>query len=230
LAENVFVFRTDVKGYYASIDHGILLRLLSEQVRDPFVLRLVDDFLHHTVYCHGVSRSVGRGISLGCPLSPLLGALYLKPLDDAMARTGLFYCRFMDDWVILSPTQARFRRAVAKVNRVLQDLKVEKHPDKTFIGRISKGFDFLGYHFEKDAQGVRLRPGEATVRRYMERVAEMYADGASAEEVAAYERRWFGWVRGGLGGYFGGGVRGLWLRFYGFCGSPSGEGLGWLLS
>jgi hypothetical protein len=92
------------------------------------------------------------------------------------------------------------KRAVAKVNRVLQDLKVEKHPDKTFIGRISRGFDFLGYHFEKDALGVRVRPGEATVRRYMARVAEMYEEGASAEDVAAYERRWFGWVRGGLGG------------------------------
>ena len=27
---------------------------------------------------------------------------------------------------------------------------VEKHPDKTFIGRIEKGFDFPGYHFGPD--------------------------------------------------------------------------------
>ena len=40
--------------------------------------------------------------------------------------------------------------------------------------------------------GVRLRPGEATVRRSMERVAVMYGEGASAEEVAAYERGCFG--------------------------------------
>ena len=38
------------------------------------------------------------------------------------------------------------------------------------------------------------------MQRYMARVAEMYEDGASVEEVAAYERRWVGWVRGGLGG------------------------------
>ena len=30
----------------------------------------------------------------------------------------------------------------------LNELKVEKHPDKTFIGWIAKGFDFLGYSFE----------------------------------------------------------------------------------
>ena len=33
-------------------------------------------------------------------------------------------------------------------NQTLNELKVEKHPDKTFIGRIAKGFDFLGYSFE----------------------------------------------------------------------------------
>ncbi len=29
----------------------------------------------------------------------LMGALYLKPLDDSMEKTGLFYARFMDDCV-----------------------------------------------------------------------------------------------------------------------------------
>ena len=29
-------------------------------------------------------------------------------------------------------------------------LRLEKHPDKTFIGRIEKGFDFLGFHFSRD--------------------------------------------------------------------------------
>ena len=39
------------------------------------------------------------------------------------------------------------RRAVGMVNRVRGSLRLEKHPDKTFIGRIEPGFDFLGYHF-----------------------------------------------------------------------------------
>ncbi len=27
------------------------------------------------------------------------------------------------------------------------EIRLEKHPGKTLIGRIEKGFDFLGYHF-----------------------------------------------------------------------------------
>ena len=48
-------------------------------------------------------------MSLGSPLSPLMGTLYLKRLDDRMAKLGCFYIRYMDDWVILAPTRWKLR-------------------------------------------------------------------------------------------------------------------------
>jgi len=39
---------------------------------------------------------LGCDFALGCPLSPLMGALYLHQLDERMAKLGLFYTRFMD--------------------------------------------------------------------------------------------------------------------------------------
>ncbi len=61
--------------------------------------------------------------------------------------TGLLYARFMDDWIILAPSRWKLLGAVKIANQTLAELKLEKHPDKTFIGRISRGFDFLGYNF-----------------------------------------------------------------------------------
>lgn len=116
-------------------------------LKEPFLPHLIRRFLQHTIYDNGFYTTVLKGISLGCPLSSLLGALFLKPLDDAMAKTGLFYNRFMDDWIVLSPTRWKLRRAIAAVNKTLNDLKLDKHPEKTFAGRISAGFDFLGYNF-----------------------------------------------------------------------------------
>ncbi|HDN26868.1 MAG TPA: hypothetical protein ENG03_07190 [Thioploca sp.] len=54
-------------------------------------------------------RQIDLGISLGTPLSPLMGGVYLKPLDDAMTETGWFYARFMDDWVVLAPSRGPLR-------------------------------------------------------------------------------------------------------------------------
>lgn len=61
--------------------------------------------------------TVTRGISPGCPLSPVMAALYLEPLDRRMEATGLAYARFMDDWVILAPTRWSLRRAVRTLHQ-----------------------------------------------------------------------------------------------------------------
>ena len=185
-----FVLRSDVKKYYASIDHYILYDQLHRYLDDPRVLGLLWDYLKRTVHFGGWVRDVKRGISLGCSLSPLMGALYLKPLDDQMERSDFHYARFMDDWVILTPTRWKLREAVRIVNQTLSELKLEKHPDKTYIGKIEKGFDFLGYRFEP--RGLSLALG--TLKRFQERLARLYEQGADDDRIGQYVRRWCGWA------------------------------------
>lgn len=96
------------------------------------------------IYGDGSYQDVEWGISRGCPIWPLTEALYLKQLDDLMSKTRVFYARFMDDWVILAPTRWKLRLVIKRVNQIVAALKVKQHPDKTFVGRIARGFDFLG--------------------------------------------------------------------------------------
>ena len=194
LAANTFVFRTDVKSYYASIDHDILLGLLEQAVPDKRVLDLLRQYVRRTIYDGGLYEDVERGISLGCPLSPLMGAFYLKLLDERVEKTGLAYARFMDDWVILAPTRWKLRAAIRLVNETLAELKVEQHPDKTFIGRVSRGFDFLGYAFTP--AGLEVAPQAA--ERCVERVSRLYEQGVDLSHIGAYVRRWQRWASSGL--------------------------------
>jgi len=46
------------------------------------------------------------------------------------------------------------RKTVPLGRPSLGALSLEKHPDKTFIGRIERGFDFLGYHFSPEGLTV----------------------------------------------------------------------------
>jgi hypothetical protein len=55
------------------------------------------------------------------------GAFFHKQLDDQIERTELFYVRFIDDVLVLSPTRWRLRKAVKAVNQVLGSLRLEKH-------------------------------------------------------------------------------------------------------
>lgn len=198
LPHHAFVMRTDVKGYYDNIDQHRMLARLAVHVKDRSVLNLLWQVMRRTVTWGGLYRDRERGISRGCPLSPLLGAFFLRELDRAMEKLGLCYVRFMDDIVVLAPTRWKLRRAVSMVNRHLAGLGLTKHPDKTFIGRIEKGFDFLGYRFSR----AGLTVASATVDRFIERIARLYEqEQFSAERpplLGPYVRRWVGWARGGL--------------------------------
>ena len=99
------------------------------------------------------------------------------------------------------------------MNRILSGLKLEKADDKTFLGKIERGFDFLGYHFSPD--GLSL--AEKTVRNFAERLRlRCYASGQKRDliggcrgvgsrniycymnsSVSDYIRRWLTWVNSG---------------------------------
>jgi RNA-directed DNA polymerase len=146
------------------------------------------------VYDGGIYREIRRGISLGCSLSPLMGALYLHPLDEQMALPGVFYARFMDDWVVLAPTRWKLSAAIRQVNAVLAALKLKQHPRKTSIGRISSGFDFLGYTFSPEGVGVAAR----SVGQLAAHVTRLYEQDADLRRIGDYVQRWCQSLLGGL--------------------------------
>ncbi len=195
LPANQFVFRTDVKSYYASISHNILFAQLQHYIADPRLLDLLRQYMRRTVYDDGFYEDIEQGISLGCPLSPLMGALFLDLLDRRMEAMRLFYIRFMDDWVVLAPTRWKLRQAVRLVNETLAELQVEQHPGKTFVGRTRRGFCFLGYEFHAcGLAGI----AEPTRQNFVSRITQLYEQGASQERIGDYVRRWWIWVRSGL--------------------------------
>ena len=194
LPTNKFVFRTDVKSYYASITHDILYAQLTEHIDDQRLLDLLWQYLRRTVYGDGLYEDIEQGISLGCPLSPLMGALFLDLLDRPIEATGLVYVRFMDDWVVLAPTRWKLRKAVRIVNQTLAELKVKPQPDKPFNGRIERGFDFLGYRLEPD----KLRIAAQTRKNFVDKVRRIYEKGADSARVGEYVRRWKRWAIAGL--------------------------------
>jgi hypothetical protein len=113
-----------------------------------------------------------------------------------MAKLPVRCIPYMDDWVVLAPTRWKQRAAVRLVNQALAKLRLKKHPQKTFVGRAARGFDFLGYCFT--AAGLSL--AAATKQRFVERATRLYEQGAAPSRIGQYVRHWLAWVMsGGLG-------------------------------
>ncbi len=74
-----------------------------------------------------------------------------------------------------------------------------KHPDKTFIGRIEKGFDFLGYHFGPDGLSVaidrQISPLKAMRPGPMAPHTGTAPGPAAVPETGVASNRWIAWRR-----------------------------------
>jgi hypothetical protein len=106
----------------------------------------------------------------------------------------------MDDILVLAPTRWKLRCAIRIVNETLAALGLEKHPDKTYIGRVAKGFDFLGYHLSP--RGLVVAQG--TRDRFAVRAARLQEQERFGRKppgtLGAYVRRWRCWAQAGLNG------------------------------
>ena len=93
-----------------------------------------------------------------------------KQMEDLQATTGIRYQRYMDDYVIFAPTRHKLRKAIKLMYAVLDDLKVEVHPKKRFIGTTRRGFDFLGYWLEPHRP---LTPSQVSLTRLIDRSRQL---------------------------------------------------------
>ncbi|EBL6422633.1 hypothetical protein AH050_26205, partial [Salmonella enterica subsp. enterica serovar Give] len=133
---------------------------------------------------------------------PLLAAFHLTETDNVFSRNRhVTYARYMDDFLILSPTRWHLRRAVRMLNRHFAQAGFEQHPDKTFIGRVEKGFDWMGFWFtEKGCDGVApraLQHFKDRLRRLYELIRQWPED-LRHRRMAGYVRAWDRWAVPGL--------------------------------
>ncbi|EOC3345271.1 reverse transcriptase domain-containing protein [Escherichia coli] len=136
-----------------------LQRQITHYITDDRVICLVEQYLYYCVDDGGEIHTPETGIPRGCALSPLLGGSLLYHIDaEFNATEDIYYARYMDDFILLTRTRWRLRQSVVLLNEFLDWGGFKQHPDKTYIGKISRGMDWLGAQFdEHGATGVADR-------------------------------------------------------------------------
>ena len=144
-----WIVDADLKDFFGSVDHEKLLTLVAQRVADGRVLSLIKAMLKAGSYGQGRLFPSERGTPQGGVVSPLLSNILLTPFDREMRRRGYRLTRYADDWVITCKSVAEARAAVAAALRILKQLGVVLHPQKTRIVHVQHGFEFLGYKIKR---------------------------------------------------------------------------------
>ena len=183
-----WIVDADLRNFFGSVDHEKLLTLVAQRVADGRVLRLIKSMLKAGSYGKGRLFPSERGTPQGGVVSPVLSNVLLTPFDREMRLRGYQLTRYADDWVVTCKSAAEARSAVDAARRILKQLGVELHPQKTRIVHVRYGFEFLGYKIKRGERKLYLPeskirsqvqqgalyayPKEKSIRRFMDQVRQ----------------------------------------------------------
>lgn len=142
----------DIKSFFDSIDQARLMERVARRICDRRVLRLIRQWLRAGVMEDGEVRKSTTGTPQGGVISPLLANIVLDELDEVWAREWSHLgelVRYADDFVVVCRTRRQADEALARVRTILEQMRLELHPEKTRIVELrvrGEGFDFLGCH------------------------------------------------------------------------------------
>jgi len=140
--KDCFILKCDIKKYFDSINHDILINLVKRKVKDKNVLWLID------IIIDSYEISPAIGIPLGNITSQLFANIYLDELDKFIKQELKikYYIRYCDDFLILDTNRDYLKKLIYKIGDYLEkELKLTLHPNKITIRKYRQGVDFLGY-------------------------------------------------------------------------------------
>lgn len=141
-----YVLKCDIKKFFASVDHVVLMKILKRHIADTDILDLIERVVSSF---HTTASDVG--LPLGNLTSQLLVNIYMHEFDMYLKQElkVKYYLRYADDFAILSDKKEYLENLLPKFQVFLsQKLPLTLHEHKVCIKTYGSGVDFLGWvHF-----------------------------------------------------------------------------------
>lgn len=169
-----FVLDLDIKGYFDTIDHTLMMQALRHYCKDKWVHLYAErwlkaDVMHEMKICKRFTGTPQGGV-----ISPLLANLFLHVVFDKWMdkhHPEKPFERYADDIVVHCKTEKQAQFMLRVIDQRMRTCKLNLHPDKTKIINLRgqsekqypKKYDFLGFSIRPVWRavkgGYRLLPG-----------------------------------------------------------------------
>lgn len=187
---NKYCLKMDIRKFYPSIDHNILMEIIKRKIGDKQLLWILEDIV----------RSIPgeKNVPIGNLTSQWFGNLYMNELDKFVKHTLKIKCylRYCDDFALFSNDKKELNNAKHKIIEFLSN-ELKLTLSKCDLFQTTQGVDFLGYRHFKNYILIR----KSTVKRVKKRlikVKKAYLSGKMPHEkfrsVVASTVGWFKWA------------------------------------
>lgn len=187
-----YVFKADIRQYFETVDHEILIKILSNKIKDGKLINLIRKIL--TNYN---SKIPGKSMPLGNLTSQFFANVYLNELDYFVKHKlkAKYYLRYVDDFVILHNSKYALERYKHLIKEFLKtQLKIALHPNKCKITPLSRGVGLLGYRVFYHHKLLR----KSNLRKFQMKFSNLkesyFAKSIDKRDIAEFLSGWFGYA------------------------------------
>lgn len=180
-----FALKCDIRQFFPTIDHQILLNIIGRRIKDRDVLDLVEIIIES--FTSDTDQKTGiKGAPIGNLTSQMFANIYMNELDQ-FAKHILrvkYYLRYMDDFVILHHDEHYLESLKDKIAEFLKtNLDLSLHPHKVEIRKFRQGIDYLGYVSLPYARVPRAKVRRRIFRKLRYKVRQFKAGLISEESL-----------------------------------------------
>ncbi len=183
--------KLDIRKYFDSVDHGILMSLLSRRFKDKELLELFRQIFetYHT--------QPGKGIPVGNLISQHSANFYLGLFDHWVKeeRRIAGYVRYMDDFIVFGKEKPFLKTELDHIRQFLCQRLALQLKDNIQLNRCSRGIPFLGFRVFPNL--IRLSPTSRRrfIKKFREYEKKFVYGHRSEKELAHHMEPLVGFVR-----------------------------------
>jgi RNA-directed DNA polymerase len=190
------VVDVDLKSYFDTISHELLLELVDRRVGDVKVVRLIRAWLKAGVLEEGRVTHPDRGSPQGGVVSPLLSNIMLHEVDrqwcrgDGTMSHSVVLVRYADDMVLLARTELEAKQAWERLQSQFTALRLVVNQEKSRLTTVEEGFAFLGFEFRKPPRRLLyMWPRKKACQHIRDRVREVVRSFPSSVSISEVIRK-----------------------------------------
>lgn len=202
----LYMLFVDYKAAFDFVDRGILFEVLKQLKIPAYIRRTIEGLYKTTTYnIEGERFESHRGLKQGCPLSPLLFALYIAALNRVLkgnqlggvvvGGTKIYSLEFADDIALMAERPEELKDMIRALQRFSARRRLQISVEKSKVIMFSKGsrksgvkwdiggqsyeevesFVYLGVELQRNGQFTRHQ--KAVARKVNKRATEVWSLG-----------------------------------------------------
>ena len=173
-----YVRCADISSFFTKIKKSEARRIIESAVQDKDFIELFDRSIEVELSNLSALRNDAQrfpigdiGVAQGSALSPLLGNILLCDFDKKMNEGDCVSIRYIDDIIILGPTEKAVNAKFKMARNLLQNLGMDFSEQKSSknVSTFNTGFSFLGI----EIQNGLIRPDGESRGRFKKKVTSI---------------------------------------------------------